>query len=297
MNLFLKCPVCEGDIDMKERYCGMCGFDSVTIVDPLPENDDDNDNSLKNKAACKNITKTLLVIMLMVLLQLSAGGIYWWVKEPATIAQCTENQSTNEADNSFNTVNNIPDLTKAEAYIPNPGISARFYQRYPYGEAGVIERVSANILVNQDIVSEVDLIEHNGEFYGYAYHFLTQSDGVYIIADQKPEDIIPLLKNNLRPGLKWEYHDGARITKWTVMEIGKTVDLGFITLHNCLLVLEDCNEADYKKIIYYAPGIGRVMEKSSPEGEWIMIMTALSSINPDQAAKTIKSWSVNYEQI
>ena len=293
MNLFLKCPVCGGEIDMKERYCGMSGFDSVTIVDPTLESED----NLHHEFNAKTKTRSLLVVILMIFMQLSAGGVYWWLTNKATIAGISENQPAIETDNSLNTSKNVSDLTRAETYLPKPGVLAKFYQRYPNGEAGVIERISANIFTDNNILSEVDLILYEGKNYGYAYHFIKRSDGVYIISDQNPEDIIPSLKNNLRPGLQWEYHDGTGKTVWTVLEMGKTIDLGFINLQNCLLVQEECNQADYKKIIYYAPEIGRIMEKTAIEGDWLMIITSLNSIDPDQAAKTIKLWAVNHEQI
>jgi hypothetical protein len=293
LNLFLKCPVCEGEIDMKERYCGMCGFDSITIVDPTPQNDD----SQQNEINVKKTTRHLLVVVLLVFMQLSAGGVYWWLNNKTTIAGINENKPAIKTDNSFNNYNDFADLTRAEAYLPKPGVLAKFYQRYPNGEAGVVERVSANIFTSDNTLSEVDLIQNEGKNYGYVYHFIKRPDGVYIIFDQSPENIIPSLKNNLRTGLQWEYLDGTRKTVWTVLETGKSVDLGFINLNNCLLVLEECNEVDYKKIIYYAPGIGRVMEKTATEGDWLMIMTSINSIDTVQAAKTIKIWAVNYEQI
>ena len=244
MNLFLKCPVCGGEIDMKERYCGMCGFDSVTIVDPTLESED----NLHHEFNAKTKTRSLLVVILMIFMQLSAGGVYWWLTNKATIAGISENQPAIETDNSLNTSKNVSDLTRAETYLPKPGVLAKFYQRYPNGEAGVIERISANIFTDNNILSEVDLILYEGKNYGYAYHFIKRSDGVYIISDQNPEDIIPSLKIICDPVYNGNTMMGPE-NSLDSFRNGKTIDLGFINLQNCLLVQEECNQADYKNNI------------------------------------------------
>lgn len=160
-----------------------------------------------------------------------------------------------------------------------------------------MERLTAQIVPDLSTITELELIEYKKKTYGYAYHYYEHADGVYMVYDQRPDEAIPVLKNNLHIGQSWTYKDMDASTVWTVMEMGKKVDLGFIKLTDCLVIKENSDAADYPKLVYYAPGIGRVMETTATDGQCLMVMSSLGSIEPDLSAKKIRKWATNYAAI
>ncbi|MDD3853710.1 MAG: hypothetical protein PHD40_08665, partial [Syntrophomonadaceae bacterium] len=159
------------------------------------------------------------------------------------------------------------------------------------------DHYTARIVPNETVrVSDVDIVNENGEEFGYGTHYVERPDGTYIVYDSIPMEISPLLKNNLINGLSWRYDSEYGSIVWTIMDMGVTLDLGFMKLENCLLVEEDNQAVGVKKIIYFAPGVGRVLERN-PGGGDLLTTTALSTIDQAQAAQMVKKWSPNYEII
>lgn len=286
------CPGCGGKIRKLERYCGICGFDTLTIIN-LPAKR--YSSSLDSRETVTRRTPgKLRIVVLLLLCLLGFAGIYWAYDREAVKDITRRNQSAMQPVGAVS--DRVPALNMATSYLPEPGIDAIFHLSYPGGAAGTMERITARVVPDGSTVTELELMDYEGKKYGYAYHLFKQADGVYLVYDQAPHDYILILKNNLHSGLSWTYKDENVGTVWTVLGLGEKVDLGFISLENCLVVEEKSDAADYLKIIYYAPGIGRVMEKTD-KGEYLMIMTSLGSIDADLSAKEVKKWATNYKII
>lgn len=288
-----RCPGCGGKIRKLERYCGICGFDTLTIIDPPLKRYSSSPDS--REMVTKRIPDKLRIVALLFLCLFGVAGIYWWANDREPVTDITKrNQSAIKQAGAVS--NRAPALTKAASYLPEPGIDALFYLSYPSGDAGTMERITARVVPDASTVTELELMEYENKKYGYAYHLFNHADGVYLVYDQAPDDYIPILKENLRSGLSWTYKDEDVETVWTVLGLGEKIDLGFISLENCLVVQEKSDAVDYLKRIYYAPGIGRVMEKTD-KGECLMIMTSLGNIDPKQGAEKVKKWAPNYKEI
>lgn len=91
---------------------------------------------------------------------------------------------------------------------------------------------------------------------------MERADGTYYILDNTPDEIFPVLKNNLTVGQTWNYQDESGQITWKVMDMGVNLDLGFTVIENCLIVHEDNRGVDYQALTYYAPGKGIVAVKN-----------------------------------
>lgn len=261
--------------------------------------------------------KTALIIVASVLMVafLGGGGIYWWLsrdKAPdlaSTNSKTSGSQQTSTATeanpvtgnvlpNASLPVSSAVDLQRASAYLPEPGLSCRFNASYPDGMSATVERVSARVVPAEAVrVSEVEITTADGTTAGYGFHYVERADGIYCVYDQTPYEIFPVLKNQLSVGQTWSQQDEFGRVVWKVVDTGATLNLGFATLKNCLLVEEDNQAVGMKTYTYYAPGMGRVAVKSSPQGEDYLKLTAFSRIDAARAAETVKKWAPNYNEI
>lgn len=261
-------------------------------------------NQSKQSAGNKNAV--IIIITILAVVFLGGWGAYWWLSQtenPAIIASIpssgqNSHQQTSAAGQASPAVEEEIDLSRAETYLSQPGLMCSFHVNYPDGTSGEMERISALVVPAEAVrVSEVEINMDNGEAFGYGMHYVERADGTYCIYDQTPMEISPLLKNNLMAGQTWKYQDEYGQVIWTVMDMGVTLDLGFTRLDNCLLVEEDNQAVGLKTIIYYAPGMGRVMEKSSIEGAELLKLTSFDYIDAAQAADAVKNWATNYAEI
>ncbi len=330
MSNLKNCPKCGGENLASDRFCGECGFDtqtSVAVAQPLqPEKQTAADQSkdmgnihqshtvvpaspqqiqvnpqLSSQPANRNALIILVTILMVVFL--GGGGLYWWFnkgedggKQVADQAGRQEKTATPQA--STGPLVAQQDLSRASIYLPEEGLKCEFFANYPDGTSGPVERYNARVVPVEAVrMSEVEIANDNGEAYGYGVHYVERADGIYIIYDSVPMEISPLLKNNMINGLSWNYEDSFGKVIWTVVDMGVTLDLGFAKLDNCLLIEEDNQAVGIKKIVYYAPGMGRVMEKTSQGGADLLKLTAYSKVNLLQAVEQVKKWSPNYETI
>jgi len=317
------CPECGAKIVTGDRFCGECGIDIHSLAQsaatplvnqqpagpPAPQaapaaGDFANANLGANSGGNKNAL--VIMISLLVVLFVAGGGLYWWLSRGEDLSQVaspptvTQNNGTSTTGAQATTPAQAPavDLSRAATYLPEPGLKCSFYVYYPDGTAGDVERVSAVVVPSETVrVSEVEINEENGETFGYGFHYVERADGTYYIYDDTPMEIFPVLKNNLTVGQTWNYQDEFGPVVWEVVDMGVSLDLGFTTLNNCLLLEEDNQAVGLKTITYYAPGMGRVMVKSSVEGAEYLKLTAFSSMDEVQAADTVKKWAANYAAI
>ncbi len=294
MTAYLQCPDCGEQIKARERYCSRCRRDTLSIIDP-PHKCVNSSAAAGFKPAFKSKI-TVRIITWILLAGFGFAGIYLWVNGKGPLSAISTG-----VEAVFTQTEAVPqpapELMQAASYLPVEGLQLTFTQHYPDGVSGQIKRISTRLVPGAKAVTELELMQENGRIFGYAYHYFTCTDGIYMVYDQTPEENIPLLKNNLQPGTSWEYQYEGVKTVWTVLVLGQKVDLGFMSLDNCLLVEEVCDAADYGKIIYYAPGIGRIMEKVSGTNQALMLMTSLGSIDPKLAAKETRKWAPHYQEI
>ncbi len=295
-----------------DRFCGDCGFDTRTPTNkeemPGPVTSPEQSGPAKpphqpgagqtSISAAKNSRALTMMIGILVLIFAGGGGLYWWLsggEGPAVTALA--GKEAGQRDDA-GTGAPAPDLSRAVTYLPEPSLKCSFYVYYPDGTAGDMERVTARVVPSETVrVSEVELNEESGETYGFAFHYVERADGIYYIYDDIPTEIYPVLKNNLSVGQTWNYQDEFGTVVWEVADMGVSLDLGFVTLDNCLLLAEDNQAMGLKTITYYAPGMGRVMVRSSLEGADYIKLTGFSSLEDQQAADIVKKWAVNYAVI
>ncbi|HWQ72771.1 MAG TPA: zinc ribbon domain-containing protein [Desulfitobacteriaceae bacterium] len=253
-----------------------------------------------------NKNTLLIIFSLLGILFLAAGGIYWWISRgeetgkaaSSPIVNQDKSKATTGGQSGISASAPAVDLTRAAAYLPEPGLKATFFVNYPDGMAGVVERISARVVSNEAVrVSEVETGVEQGEAFGFGFHYVERADGTYYIPDQTPDEIFPVLKNNLSVGQTWNYQDEFGRITWTVADIGVDLNLGFTIFEDCLLVKEDNQAAGFQSVTYYAPGRGSVLVRDPSGGTEYYKMTAMTLIDAAQAADTVKKWSPNYALI
>lgn len=258
-----------------------------------------------------NNRAVVILIAILAVVFLGGGGAYWWLsrnEKPSHSSQVATSasgngssavkQQSNATQSSDTQKAEKPDLTRADTYLSEPGLKCQFFANYPDGTSGNVERISALVVPAEAVrVSEAEISSEGGESYGSVMHYVERADGIYSVYDQTPQEIMPVLKNNLTTGQTWNCQDEFGQIVWTVMDMGVTLDLGFTKLENCLLVQEDNQAVGYKSIVYYAPGMGRVAEKSSLQGGDLFKLTAFSHVDKAQAADAVKKWAPNYATI
>lgn len=263
----------------------------------------------------------VIVIIILAVAFVAGGGLYWWFsrdKNPTgnvstqqntgqTTQQGTsqntgdnENQNTGQStsDSQNNGTTTKPDLSHASTYLPKVGLKCTFHVNYPDGTAGTMERISAKIVPNEAVLmSEVETIQEQGETTGFGAHYVDRADGTYLIYDNTPMEIFPVLKNNLIVGQTWEYKNENGSIIWKVADVGVTLNLGFTTVPNCLIVEENNQAVGVKTINYFAPGMGKIMQKSSQEGQEYLKLTSFNTIGTAEAEAAVKKWAPNYSEI
>ena len=256
-----------------------------------------------------NQNALLIMVALLAILFLGGGGVYWWLSKgdsggnagvpgPA-VTQPTSSPAANaggqNAPGSPAPTAPKVDLSRAATYLSEPGLKFTALVNYPDGTVGVVDRISGRVVSDEAVrVSEVEVGVDMGEEYGFGFHYVERADGTYYILDDSPNEIFPVLKNNLTVGQTWNYQDAYGQSIWTVMDMGVNLDLGFTVIENCLIVHEDNRAADYQALTYHAPGRGIVAVKNPGGKDDYYKLTAITTIDAAQAADTVRKWSPNH---
>lgn len=268
----------------------------------------------RNNALAGNNTggnKNALIIMISVLalVFLGGGGLYWWLSKadpgsntnapgPAVTQQPGSPGASAVGQNAATVpAQTAPqaDLSRAATYLSEPGLKCTALVNYPDGTVGVVDRISGRVVSDEAVrVSEVEVGVDRGEEFGFGFHYVERADGTYYILDDSPNEIFPVLKNNLTVGQTWNYQDEYGQITWTVMDMGVKLDLGFTVIENCLIVHEDNPAVDYQALTYYAPGRGIVAVKNPGGKDDYYKLTAITNIDTAQAADTVRKWSPNH---
>ena len=322
MSQIKECPRCGGEIIPGDRFCGECGFDTRqepvrpeagmgdSILPPAPPPETHSSPHAPGAPASSygglgatssrsgDKGPVIIVVGLILLLLAAGGGLFWWFskgEQPPQVADSRQTQPT--PDEQSTSQPSAPlDLTQAATYLPEAGLKCNYFINYPDGDSGNMERVSARVASAETVRVSVAEMDVGGQS-GWGFHFIERADGIYLIYDETPLECSPALKNNLTVGQSWNYGSEFGQIVWTVVDMGVRVDLGFTTVDNCLLVKEDNQAVGLQKIIYYAPGMGRVMEKTAQGGTDLLKLTAFSKLDEVQAAEIVKKWCPNYTSI
>jgi len=256
----------------------------------------------------------IIIASVLILVFLIGGGIYILldkkdkeknnniVETPTTLA--TEEIKNNDDDpiidepekEKENDIIEV-DLTRASTYLAEAGTKFTAFVNYPNGLSGIVNRISGLVVPNEKVrVSEVETGIERGEDFGFVFHYVERVDGTYYILDDSPNEIFPVLKNNLSIGQSWDYKSEFGDIIWTVMNMGVDLDLGFNKFENCIVVEENNKAADFISYTYYAPGKGTVYV-ADPGGGDLYKLTAMESIGLEEAGELIMKWSPNYLDI
>ena len=325
------CMNCGAKLGPDDVFCESCGQkieDDIkpTIQPNVIQNTQPNMNANKetpkgpfrepfpDRPSKKGNGSIIAIIALLVIAMF--GGGYWFLSQKGDNDKSEdmfgevntgENSSQTQKAESQPNDNTVAlpstpqlDLATAKTYLSTPGYKYTFFVNYPDGMSGVVERFSGlGTNTNEAvIVSEVEVVRENGEDFGYGFHYVTREDGSYYILDSTPFEIYPHLKDGLSVGKTWNYHDetfGDII--WTVLEMDKTVDLGFEKFDNCLVVKEDNQAASFVTIGYYSPGHGMIYSTDESGNNEFYKMTAKEQIGTEQAEAQIIKWCPNYLEI
>lgn len=178
-----------------------------------------------------NRNALVIVISVLVVLLAVGVGLYWGLsrgKDPGQASlppAVTQDEGITTTSGQVNASAPVPvpvvDLSRASTYLSEPGLKCTFFVNYPDGMSGVVERYSAGVVSHEAVrVSEVETGVERGEIFGYGFHYVERTDGTYYILDQTPNEIFPVLKNNLTVGQTWHYQDEFGGVTWTVADMG-----------------------------------------------------------------------------
>lgn len=300
------CRRCGGQVAAAERFCGECGLDTLAALEKSPAEVQPPaapyHSPLGQGAGNKRAVLVLIAVLAVVFM--GGGGLWWWFSRsvdpaPTALASSAGEKAESAAAASPDApVVKPPDLTLAATYLPEPGLKYTFFVNYPNGTAGIVERSSARVAPGRTVrVSEVETGVERGEAFGHVFHYIERSDGTYFVLDQNPEEVIPLLKNNLSVGKTWYYRNEFGAIIWTVLDMGVDLDVGFTTFKNCLVVQEDNQPADIQSITYYAPGRGNVLVRDLAGGVEYYKVTGLTRPGEARTRETVIKWAPNYQQM
>lgn len=300
------CPKCGTRLEPSERFCSECGLDINALSDEPQDIQETkkSQNFQPQVNAQKSSSKKAVVIVavVLVLLFLIGGGLYRWFSDGRGGNIISNNNSTNtgqteQTTEEFQTEETV-DLTRAATYLQAANTKCTVNVNYQDGFVGTLERISGKVVSQYEvIVSDVEIVDNGNESYGYGTHYVERTDGTYIIYDSSIYELSPLLKNNLTIAKTWTFETEYGNIDWKVMDMGITLDLGFAKIPNCLVIEENNQVVGLRTIQYYAPGFGKVFEKSADGGLELYKVTSYSQISEDEAQNAIKTWATNYAEI
>ena len=304
------CQNCGNQVSPEDRFCENCGFqisprDQAAPAQPprdIPSRDIPPSYTATKP---RNKKPGVFIVSILVLAVIFAGGFYWWIsrdkgdemsdKRPGTIQEEDKLEPAESDPSPSEELDPVLDLTKASTYLSNPGLNLTFFVNYPDGQSGIVNRISSRVVDHESVkVTELELGIERGEEFGFGSHFVERVDGTYVIYDFIPDEISPILKNNLTIGSTWDYVTEYGDTIWTVVDMGVTLDLDFAIFHNCIIVREENQAVGFQSLSYYSPGFG-IIYVVSPEGEFEYYrVTEIDEISEDEAKEKIIQWCPNY---
>lgn len=250
-------------------------------------------------------TKSILVVLAAIVLIAAGAGLYWYLSKPEGGPSSLQMGSSpvSPADTAEMPEVSAPGtsspaaLTQPETYLPEPDLKCTYYQHFPDGDEGTVERITGQVNSNA-VVSDVELfVDGSNIVYGSASHYIIREDGVYNIFDEQPQECMIVLQRGLKKGMKWSYHDEFGDIEWTVKDMGVSCDLACGRIENCLVLETDNQACGVKELNYYAPGLGVILSKAAPDGMVTLELKEYQSIDKAQAQANIIQYAPNYQII
>lgn len=216
-------------------------------------------------------------------------------KPVANTESTGSSQANNDSPGKSGSKTTGPDLARPETYLPQPGKKYVYFQTYPDGDKGEVEKVTARVS-DRTLVSTVEFA--NSELYNetsiFSEHFLARADGVYSIRDESPGQADLWLKRGLAAGQGWE---AGGITV-VIKETGASCDLGFTKIENCLVVEKHYKAGvEHSEVAYIAPGYGEVLVSVAPNGSVFKKLTKIIPVNEQQASDIVRSNAPNLNKL
>lgn len=300
------CQNCGNQVNPEDRFCENCGFEISSKDQIAPTQPSRELPPSYTASKPRNKKPAIFIVSLLALAIIFAGGFYWWLSRDKG-DKITDNRPISKPaeENKLEPAESYPslseeldpvlDLTKASTYMSNPNLNLTFFVNYPDGQSGIVNRISGRVVNHESVkVTELELGIDRGEEYGFGSHFVERVDGTYVIYDFIPDEISPILKNNLTIGSTWDYVTEYGDTSWTVVDMGVSLDLDFAIFHNCIIVQEDNQAVGFQALSYYSPGFG-IIYVVSPEGGFEYYrLTEINEISEDEAKEKIIQWCPNY---
>lgn len=278
------CQICGAPLEEKALFCIMCGA-------PVPMSTAPQQVEAVVQEPVRS--KSPRVLVLIILLAAAAGFAVWHYSLLDRLFPPIEGGplalSTLSTDSNFMVQQG--DATQPEYFLPDANLKLTFVTEYYPGDTSTVYKVTAGIATDPWI-SEADIfIDGTNQTYGGITHYLSLPEGVFSLFEEQPDQVYMLYPRNVKKGAKWVYNLPEGMVVWTIKETCIECQTNYGTLTNCLLVEQDNKIFNTTTWYYYAPGLGRVQEKSIDEGCIIFDLSAVEQLGAEQAFTIVQSYS------
>ncbi len=186
----------------------------------------------------------------------------------------------------YYTVGSPLNQSMAQYFLPGLDLVQVFEARYPDGEAASVT-ATTGILRTGILRSQVE----NASGADEVYHFVARQDGLYRVADSRPDEEELWLPNDLAVGTTW------KTDTWQseVLEMNAVVDLGFDKFQ-CLKVQRANPAVEASETAYFAPGHGLVLVEDA-QGKPTFKMTHITHLAPGAAEADVRKKATSLDRI
>jgi len=183
-------------------------------------------------------------------------------------------------------------ITDAAAYLPAPNTVFQFQEWQDNGEQVEGLLITASLGAPLLVSTTQIIFSHTITAAPVASHYLLRGNGLYRVMDAQPTVAEPCLPARLAPGAKLSVGNETV----TIVSVGKTCELDFGTLTNCLIVDHVYPAKGYRLREYWAPGCG-IVRTDSAAGKTLRKLVSTGSISAQQALEQVKDAAPNYRSV
>jgi hypothetical protein len=186
----------------------------------------------------------------------------------------------------YYTVGSPLNQSMAQFFLPGLDLVQVFEARYPDGESASVT-ATTGILRTGILRSQVE----NASGADEVYHFVARGDGLYRIADSRPNEEELWLPSDVSVGTTWK----TETWQSEVLEMNAVVDLGFDKFQ-CLKVQRTNPAVEASETAYFAPGHGLILVEDA-QGKPTLKMTHITNLTPGAAAGDLRKKAINLDRI